>query len=393
MLAERDDKVIVNIFKVGPALLDNLVESFSINLDAHKASLGAVSFSPATYRICITHKTLFALDVQSSMVLLQENGPFYHGCLSPDGSLLVASRQDGKTSIWKYTSKGYILWRGLLNWGDSTKRGYQFSPTSSLILISSGSYLEAQQLEDLTIDPSAEAYFYYGEFSTDGTYIVTVNIQGQLITITNLCGNFSQLIDTQSRICGLVLTGNVLLVQGEDGVIAWKLTVEGTVDGVWGIRTADRSDSLWTKLRPEGCYVTFGVEGQIGAIWDSKDLTCYSIETGEKFEVIPPNAPSLLSGKWFCDSLDLAFEDQHSFNYHRFTNYDNPSKDNTIPCCKEGWVKYPEAEYPHQFWLPVHWRPIWSSFGSGFDWSEGHWLNDVMALRLNTSFGLAVIKF
>jgi len=114
-------------------------------------------------------------------------------------------------------------------------------------LILSGTDLEVHHLEGLTTDQSAGESLHYGKFSTDGTYVVAANKLGQIITIHNLHRNSLQPISIQFRMCALVLTGSMLLVQGVDTIVAWKLTAEGTVDGTSGIRMADCSDSLWTK--------------------------------------------------------------------------------------------------------------------------------------------------
>ena len=393
MLSEEGIGITVNVFKVGPALLDSLVKSYSINLDIYKVIDGRISFSPSTYRTCITKETIVVLDIQNSRILLQEDGPYYFGSLSPDGSLLVASGKEGKTSLWKYTSsQGYILWGKLPYWGgDFNKQEYVFSPSLSSILISSGMYLEMQKLEGLATNPSAEGNLHYGEFSTDGTYVVTASKQGQTITITNLHNNTSQIVDIWFSLHALALTGNILLVQGADMIVAWRLTPDGTVDGVLGIGRADCSDSLWTKPLQEGSDAKFCVEGQVGVIWDSEDLMYYDVETGEKLGVVPGQTSPVYDFKSFGDHVGLPF-DEYSFSWCHFTNHDDPSKDNTIPCCKEGWVKYPEGDHSHRIWLPIHWRPIWNGPDLDYEWSDGHWVNDVTTLQLHTSFGLAIIK-
>ena len=391
MLCKEGGGIIVNIYKVGPALLDNLVETFSINYDAHQVIEGLISFSPTAYRMCITNSTLLVLNIQSSKILLQEDGPFHSGSLSSDGNLLAASGEGGITSIWTCSSnQGYTLWGKLpFLGGNFQKLGYQFSPASSLILISSSSYLEVQQLEGLTADPSLG--YIFEEFSTDGTYLVTANNKGQTITITNLCKNSSRIIDVWFKIYGLALAGSILIVEGVGMVAAWKLTADGMVDEVLGARRADFIDSLWT--RPVEGNPKFCIEGQIGVIWDPSQATHYDIESGEKLDVVLANAASSHSGKWICAWSYLPFKERYSLNYCHFTNHNDPSKDDTIPYYKEGWVRYPEGEHSHLFWLPVHWRPIWGGPDLESEWSEGYWLSDVMTLRLYTPFGLAFIKF
>jgi len=84
---------------------------------------------------------------------------------------------------------------------------------------------------------------------SSGTYIVTAHHGESVITITSLCSQTpspsSQFIDTGLKIFGIVLTGNVLLVKGAGMVVAWLLTEEGAVGGIFGERRVGRSDSLW----------------------------------------------------------------------------------------------------------------------------------------------------
>jgi len=415
MLSDRGVEAIVNIFEVHPTLLDNLIESFSINLNLQGAHFKSISFSPATYRISTTATTehpnptiLLVFDIQNSKVLLQEEGPFDANCFSPDGDVLVASWLHRDTYIWKHSSDwGYTLWRKLPCWGGESNipRSYRFSPAGSSILISRGTSLELHWLDDPVASPATETGLHYGEFSNNGTYVVTATRGGWVITITNLHINSSWFIDAEFEICALALTGNILLVQGVDAVVAWKLTVEGMVDGVLGARRADCCDSLWTKQLQEGDIARFWVEGQIGVVEHSGDLTQYSIGTGEELVSVPVEVPPPFSSPWKdfeYNSTHYGFAHRSSFSCEDFLRCDGPSEDDlpdSVPWYKEGWVKYPEGEYRHRFWLPAHWRPGWdmvhstSHLGESH-WEEAHWLGDVSTLRLITpSEDLVIIKF
>ena len=78
--------------------------------------------------------------------------------------------------------------------------------------------------------------------------ILTSQLAHQLngpIAITHLSQTISRFIDTGMEIRMLALTGNVLLVLDSDGLVAWRLTEEGAVDGVLADRRAGRGDSIW----------------------------------------------------------------------------------------------------------------------------------------------------
>jgi len=399
----------INIFEVWPVLVDNPIESFSINHDIHGVCFESISFSPATYRIsiitsgCPNPYALFALDIQKSIVLLQDDGPFYACSLSPDGSFLAASGPDADTQVWKYTSgQGYILWRRFSCWGSesNTPGGCQFSPASSSILISSGISLKVHQLDGPTTDPSAEENLHYGEFSTDGTYVVTATERGQVVTITNLYENSSQFINTDFAIHGLTLTGNVLLVQGLDVLVAWRVTEGGTVDGTSGIGSVDWSNSLWTKLLSGEGTVSFWTEDDIGVVEHSGNFIYYDTDTGRELgfrPIFPPHQPHPPPHKNPNDKPECYdFENRTSFSCDVFVSCDDPPRDNlppSTPWYKEGWVKHAEGEHWHWFWLPAPWRPGWEATYQRPDWFEAHWLDEVTTLRLETAFGLVIIKF
>ena len=167
--------------------------------------------------------------------------------------------------------------------------------------------------------------------------------------------------------------------------MAWQLTAEGGVDKVFGNRSGNHTDSLWTKPMLEN-FARFWVEGGIGIITASGDLIYYDIETGEEVKSLPAGMPPASSSSW-KGLHSSSFEDQHSFSYYDFVECEDPSKDDPqgfIPWYKDGWVKYPEGEHQHRFWLPAHWRR---------GWDEAHWLDDVMTLRLATDSGLIIVKF
>ena len=88
------------------------------------------------------------------------------------------------------------------------------------------------------------------------TYIATSHQLNSPIAITRLLSQtLSRSIDTGMEIRMLALTGNVLLVLDSDGLVAWRLTEEGAVDGFLADRRAGRGDSIWAvsacDLRPD----------------------------------------------------------------------------------------------------------------------------------------------
>jgi len=397
ILPSKDSQAIVNILEIWPSFIDAPTKSFSIELNLSHVTLHTISFSPVICRIsAITNdphlQTIDILDIQSSKVLLLEEGHFTSTCFSPDGSLVLASTHSSDTKIWKYSSEeGYTLWMRYPDWSNflSDKQYYQlFSPTLSSVLISRSSCFEVKQLDDSST-PNRNRYWLHEEFSAYGTYVVTAPDGEKIVTITNLNELFSQSIKPEFSVCGILLVGNILFVVGHDKFAGWCLTEEGMVDGASDNGVSDKDGRLWTISTPGWCP-KFWDNGGIGAVRSSERcILYYNIETGERLDSVSDAVPSRMSPAWRgFDSGPGNFENQvhYTLKYCNFSFRNNPPKGNlpnVIPWCTGGWVKYPEGKYQHKFWLPTHWRS--GLYGA-------HWLYDVTTLRLDTTSGLVIIK-
>jgi WD40 repeat protein len=360
-----------SIYEVGSTFLS--IESFSIMLSTHNKPQ-SISFSPATHRISVItnshckQNTLLAFSGQGSRVLLRKVGNFLGDCFSPDGNLLMASGKD-VIYVWKCDSDSYTLWREI-PFQDSPgnlPQDLQFSPISPSALISREGFLEVVHLDDFEPNPPHQ----YSRLSTNGTYIVAANVDGDIITITNLSSQVhSWSIKTGFTIQGLALTGNVLLVGRAYGFAAWCLTAEGAVEGVLSDENTYWGQSIWDchcgqSIRGLESLVT----GNTGIIQcpDGRQL-CYNTDTGECYKSVPIQALSTPTYRFNLTdhrSFDASSTCCHSF--HECNDHLEDNQPTSIPGYKEGWVKYPEGEYPHQFWVPAHWMTYHGDNAFWFD--------------------------
>jgi len=412
----------LNIFQVGSTLTK--IESFPLRLcsspgpDSH-----ARPFSPTTYRISVLvpiprspDAELFILDVRSSEILLRDRviGRYWARSFSPDGTLFSASTK-GRLLIWKHTSGRYSRWGDF----EQTSASLQFSPTSSSILGHTGPLLHVLYLDHfrptLVSEPVTRTRCVPRDaYSPHGTYIVTTYRGERAITITDLRSknpSSSQFIDTDFEISEIVLTGNVLLAKGSDVVVAWLLTGEGVVSGIYDNRRADHSESLWgisswdttveSRDRNPGFWtrllqrdrdrdkrdgddrLEFSIEDGIVTVRNpfGFDIRIYDAETGGTLE---PDKALLHPGRtWYRfhnpyqDDCDLYHRDLRK--NREPTECGWPISHTTL---REGWVKDPEGK--HRFWL----HPRWRSVGNGVDW-----LDKVTTMRLKNSSELVVVKF
>ena len=392
----------INIYQVGSALTK--VEQFPF-----RSHFAFGVFSPTTHRTSVfvvgdnnRDHQLLILDARNSGVLLQETGRYWNHSFSPDGSVFSAFAGD-HLPIWRYTSGRYTRWREFRQ----APMSLQFSPTLSSILGHAGTLLHVLHLD---YSPPAlameSAVITHGRpldtFSPHGTYIATVHPRKSTVAITNLHPqnpSHSQLIDTNLEISAMVLTGNVLLVKGSDTVVAWLLTGEGVVDGIFDDRMADRNDSLWDisprahssfwarLLQREGGdgdgdgdnALEFSVEGEIAAIRHNGHVVrVYHTRTGE---ILGPEEAPLGAGYRFHNSHPDACD-----LYHRDLrkHYEPLRCDWSVSqaALRGGWVKDPGGK--RRLWLHARWR----SAGNDVDW-----LDKVTTLRLKNTSELVVIKF
>ena len=356
----------IDTFEVGSILTK--VESFHVKSSGAYGRIGR--FSPTTYRISISnsnHNQLCVLDVRNSECLLEvseEGDSLYYSnysnysnlhCFSPDGSLFAVFRLTG-VHIWKYTSGCYTLWRefplsNIFSYGYSP---LQFSPASSSILGRYSGFLQVRRLDSPLIAAHPNGRESVTVVSSCGTYIITGHMKNGTVTITNLLSPTpSQFIDTVMDVSGLALTGNVLLVWGQDPeLVAWRLTERGTVYGVSADRRASRGDSIWTVS--DYCS-PFSVEDQIVVITDGEENVIRVYHTGTGDVLGPAQAPLHPRGPQY-DNWKLG-RCQHYPYYRNLDGESIPSEDEwpvTLAAIQEGWVK--DLEGKHRMWVPVEWR-------------------------------------
>ena len=202
--------------------------------------------------------------------------------------------------------------------------------------------------------------------SRSGARVATACYPENTITIVDVLAQTPpQFIDVGAEIEGLVITGNVLLIQSSGEVVAWLLTEEGLVDGVIGGRRVDRGDSIWTLSRSSASY-KFQVEDGVGIIeLDRRDsLHAYHTETGE---VLHPTQTPLHSSRRLYYLTEAHSGWDHLY-HHNLSRRDIPPEESwklSPTTLGEGWVKDPEGKC--RLWVPHEWRK---------DCDSADWLHD-----------------
>ena len=357
--------IAMDVFEFGSAL----IKVHSFNTSGKVDMFWAESYSPTTCRVSIsTNGMLRIFDDQNSNRLLEETGLFDSHCFSTNGSLFAASTP-GVVHIWKYDSGHYIPWRKFRrqNWANQP---LQFSPTpSNSILDHTKNFLQVWRLHDLPTVPSAASQQH--ALSRSDTYIATARKFGSTVTIIDLRSQVPHFVDTGLEITGLVLTGNVLLVTGLEQVVAWLLTKEGPVGGVFGNGRASPNDCIWSIPRPMIVPPRFSIDvkNRVGVISGLRETDfIYDTETGEVFQSV--HAP-----RRFSSDLPYFYLGQYNALYR-----DGGGSSQTT--LREGWVEDPEGRCI--LWVPDEWRNSWDT---------EDWLRDVGAQFSTTEDQPVIIKF
>ena len=382
----HDKGCTIGIFEVWPTL--TLIQKFNtgeqgdFQIGSFSPTFCCISISISSPQIPQKNGSLHILDLRRSNDLLYEIGSFDSHCFSSDETLFAASLKNN-IHIWKRTPSCYTLWKKFpsQHWS-SNSRCLQFSPTSLSIL---GHFRDILRVWDLGDRPFAFATDRkrHTIFSPRGTYIIDAHRQESTITITNLLSQSPpQFIDTDTTISGLALTGNILLVISSEKIVAWRLTEEGAVEGVFGKRRAGHGDSIWTISPMRGIISPeFVVRGQVGFITLNGVLTrAYHTGTGEGFECIPgPIQFPDFTDRWY--NLEDTSRGRYHLHYHEPGLCDSPPED-TRPISRatlqKGWVDGPEGKY--WLWLPVEWRM-----------ADVKWFYDAMTLQFEFPGGELIV--
>jgi len=346
----------IDIFEIGPALTK--IESFSIRLKDSERGYSIMAFSPTAYHVSVlVRNTLVIVGIRRSarkLVAKKVVNPRSHN-FSSDGSRFAALSQSS-IHIWNYDGHDYNPWRQFPSIG-TVRVPILFSPTLSSILVD---FLDTIRIWRLDSPPTRRAtpathHQQLNIFSSSGTHIANAHYHRSTITITKLLSQSpSQFIDTGIEIAGLGLTGNVLLVKGQNIVVALLLTEEGWVSNALGKRKVGRNDIIWCMSAPQRFRPKFSVEGETGVIKCGETLHTYNSRTGKVLG--PARELPHFSGAWHSFDDTLQAQDHRCNNSVQIAPSKYKWKPSDTTWTKE-WLK--DRQGKSLLWLPIDWRIPW----------------------------------
>jgi len=367
---------VIGIIEVGSVLTE--IESFRVGFLGRYELIE--SFSPATYRISVSRGQLCIFDIRNSECLLESDGRFDPHTFSSDGSLFAGSTYSS-VQIWRYNFGHYTPWRSLSRQYASLDFSLQFSPACSSMM---GIFPESLQVWRLDGPPIVAHHDHdkpLGALSDGGNYVATGNCGRTTVAITNLLSQAPpQSIDTDIKVWGLALTGNILLVMGYElkTITAWRLTEDGVVEVPPGGRSAGRGGSIWTIKVPWG--TTVSIEGRT-AVMRSDWYVIHSYDTVTGEELRPAQAPPDSSRNRY--SIYDLVGGQHNLGRLKEHNvHSNEGWPVPLTPSEERWVKDPEGRY--RLWIPGAWRLVPHNAG---------WLHNSTTMWLNSQNRWVIVKF
>ena len=218
-------------------------------------------------------------DSQHHKVLLHSTGVMGPRAMffSSDGCFFVCGTKSREFHIWKESPTGYVLHQKLIsgaNWVTPL-----VSPNGELIISPGGNMLQLWHMTNPSTSFSGtlmQASQHIGdfcvEFSPDESLVAFTDMLGRTVIILNMkSGNPWLAIDTGTRICGLKMTEDKIIVVGDEKIITWGLPARGCVENVrTNINNSIHTTTFRCLRAPNQLYASISPNLKYIAIGDGK---------------------------------------------------------------------------------------------------------------------------
>ncbi|KAF8493168.1 hypothetical protein F5888DRAFT_1908745 [Russula emetica] len=244
----------ITIWEVGftsehpPSKIDSL--RAPDNFDPSKYCL----FLPTPSRLAfIDENTVSVWDAQRSKLLLSsvDVKNFLGMNFSPDGRFFACRTDESETCLWKESPTGYILHQKLIS-----IPGYYhtqlLSPNGQSIVVTSATALQLWSTAGSPTSPSSVSIqtpkptgSFILELSPDRSLAAAARSTGNMATVFDLKSGVQRLVvDTGTKVYGLRVAGDTIVIVGEGKIVTWNLPVG---DSVVNARAND-SDAVRTVM-------------------------------------------------------------------------------------------------------------------------------------------------
>ena len=216
---------------------------------------------------------------------------------SPDGHFFSCGAAGSAVHIWKESPTGYLPHQNLVSESDGTRKTTLISPNGDSGIMYSASMLQLwhttsspTHLPSISMQASEQSEWTFVEFSPDKLLVAVAMRLTSTVTVLDLkSGNPWLIIDTGTKICGLRMTQDEIIIVGNGKIVTWALpgkdyafNTRTDINNSIQTTTFNHSapvEDLYTSISPDLNYVAFQDT-------NSEDLSIYNKHTGEKLAVV-----------------------------------------------------------------------------------------------------------
>ena len=223
----------ITIWEVGFTSDHTLTEIESLPAPDDTGS-GRKLFLPTLSRLAFILQDWAVLiwDARDSKFLLNFMGGGRIGRLSfsSDGRFFACGVTGQGVHLWKESPTGYVLHQKHVSGTADSQDRLFLSPDGESIIASRSDETHLWRTTDPINPPSsvppqpAEQTRSILAFSSDKSFIATGRLGGNIVTVVDLkSGDPRLIVDTGTKICGLGVTADTVVVVGEGKIITWNL--------------------------------------------------------------------------------------------------------------------------------------------------------------------------
>ena len=234
-------------------------------------------------------------DAQNNKVLLESAniGDPRAMSFSPDGHFFVCGRKGREFHIWKNSPAGYLPHQVLVS-GDYNTTPL-VSPDGESVVSFGGKVLQLWHTENSSIPlPSTSVQASRMrispliEFSPDDSLVaITKRLSRRVIVLDIKSGSPWLVVDTDTKTCGLRITGDKVVVVGDGKVVTWDLPARDCVSSTIGNIKSSVQATIFENSSPvEHLYAAISPNLEYLALLGLGDLFIYNMHTGEKLTAV-----------------------------------------------------------------------------------------------------------
>ena len=301
---------------------------------------------------------------------------------SSSGHFLACGTQGIEFYLWKESPDGYILHKKfshgvkgvlpLISPNEESIISYSNKNVRLLYIANSSSSLACVSTQTAQHHQNSCV-----NFSHDGSLVaIAVRLSSTVTVLDTKFGTQWLTINADTKICGLRITGDKIIVIGDEKIVTWELPARNSACSVMGISNSVQTttfqhpaaiENLYASISPNLNYVA------IGSLQQSKDLCIYTADTGKELADATSNgfSPGFTPdshGVWLSTTQGKV--DQWSIIEEGGPGVIKLQKSEEAtssqggfpwlsPCghqIADGWIVSSSGK--QLLWLPPRWRPV-----------------------------------